>query len=82
MEYLFEYVTEETVVLRHPNMEVTIRKFFADAGQNSVKAFYNEETGLGGYVFFDVRTPDRPDQGRYYKLVTTCDVTIHTGSPQ
>lgn len=82
MECLFEYVTEETVVLRHPNMEPTIRRFFADAGENSVRAFYNEDTGLGGYVFHVASGdagPAADDIGRYHKLVTTCEVTILLG---
>jgi hypothetical protein len=29
-------------------MEATIRKFFADAGRNTLRAVYNDETGFGG----------------------------------
>jgi hypothetical protein len=84
MMYLLEYVTEETVLLRHPNMTLTIRRFFADAGQNSIRAFYSEETGLGGYVFYVLNPKNstgEDDSGRYYKLVTTCEVTtVQQGS--
>jgi len=77
MMYLLEYVNEQTVLLRHPNMANTIRGFFADASSNGVRAFYTEETGLGGYVFyvFGPKHPGEDDTGRYYKLVTTCDAT-------
>ena len=77
MMYLLEYVTEQTVLLRHPNMADTIRRFFADAGMNSVRAFYSDDTGLGGYVFYLVAhdLPGGEDCGRFYKLVTTCDAT-------
>jgi len=77
MMYLLEFVTEQTVLLRHPNMVDTIRRFFADAGANSVRAFYSEDTGLGGYVFY-VLSPNSAggdDCGRFFKLVTTCDAT-------
>ena len=77
MEYLLEYVTLDTVLMRHPNTEAAIRKFFADAGTNIVRACYNDETGLGGYIFYvksdGASSPD--DVGRYYKLVTSCDAT-------
>jgi hypothetical protein len=79
VEHLLEYVTMETALLRHPNMEAAIRKFFTDAGKNSVRAFYSDQTGLGGYVFYEITerasTPGGDEAGRYYKLVTTCEVT-------
>src|ERR1700682_1468360 len=69
-----EYVTEQTVLMRHPHMADTIRRFFADAWPNTVRRFYSEGSGLGGYVFY-VRSQDSPggdDCGRFYELVTTC----------
>lgn len=60
-------------------MADTIRQFFADAGSNSVRAFYNDNLGLGGYVFYVLNSKNSPgeeDSGQYYKLVTTCEVTI------
>ena len=77
MGYLLEYVTLDTVLIRHPHMEATIRKFFADAGSNSVRAFYSDETGLGGYIYHvrDDVASGTDDVGRYYKLVTSCDAT-------
>jgi hypothetical protein len=84
--YLLEYVTEQTVLLRHPNMVDTIRRFFVDAGTNSVRGFYNEDTGLGGYVFHVLdpkKSPEEDDSGRYYRLVTTCEVTtVQQGSSE
>jgi hypothetical protein len=65
--------------MRHPNMTHTIRRFFADAGSNSVRAFYDEVAGLGGYVFYVVNPKsslNEDDTGRYFRFVTTCDVTI------
>ena len=76
--YLLEYVTEQTVLLRHPNMEDTVRRFFADAGTNGVRAFYSDDSGLGGYIFYVMNAKDSPgegDSGRFYKLVTTYDAT-------
>jgi hypothetical protein len=79
MRYLLEYVTEQTALLRHPNMADTIRRFFADAGSNSVRAFYDDAKGFGGYVFHIMNRGDssgEDDSGHYYKLVTTCDITL------
>jgi hypothetical protein len=74
MTYKLEYVTELTVLLRHPNMAKTIRRFFAEAGKNPVRAFYNETRGFGGYVFY-VPNPKNSsreeDSGSFHKLVTT-----------
>jgi hypothetical protein len=79
MRYLLEFVTEHTVLLRHPEMAGTIRRFFADAGSNSVRAFYADDTGLGGYVFYLLNpknSANEEDTGRYYKLITTVEVKI------
>jgi hypothetical protein len=84
MVYLLEWVTEATVLMRHPNVTATIRAFFKDAGKNSVRAFYDDESGLGGYVFHDVNpktSSDDDDSGRWYRLVTTCDVTLQISEP-
>jgi hypothetical protein len=39
-------------------MAETIRRFFADAGTNSVIAFYNDDSGLGGYIFYVMNAKD------------------------
>jgi hypothetical protein len=79
MDHLLEYVTMETALLRHSNMETAVRKFFADAGTNSVRAFYDDKTGLSGFVFYEITeraaAPEKDDAGKYYKLVTMCEVT-------
>jgi hypothetical protein len=84
MGFLLEYVTLQTVLMRHPNMEPTIRRFFADAGNNSVQGYYDDATGLGGYMFHVIEKAasslDRDDEGRYFQLVTTCDVTWQASS--
>jgi hypothetical protein len=58
-------------------MADAVRKFFADAGNNSVRAFYADSNGFHGYVFYEIRerstTPEGDDSGQYYKLVTACD---------
>jgi hypothetical protein len=69
--------------LRHPTMADTIRRFFADASTNSVRAFYAEDTGLGGYVFYVLNpknSANEDDCGRFYKLVTTVEVMTEQGS--
>ena len=66
----------------------SLAQFFADAGKNSVRAFYDEDSGLGGYIYFVLNpktSPDEDDSGRYYKFVTTCEVTTvqrGSGEPQ
>jgi hypothetical protein len=62
---LLEYVNEQTVVLRHPEFESTIHRFFADAGDNAVQAFSSETQA--GYIF---RVMSSEDTGRYFQLVT------------
>jgi hypothetical protein len=75
MMHFLEYVTERTVLLRHPNMTDTVRRFFAD-----------EDTGQRGYIFHVFDTKDSPnvdDTGRFYKLVTSYDtLSIQRGTDE
>jgi hypothetical protein len=85
MTYLLEYVTEQTVLLRHSCIADMVRRFFADAGSNGVRAFYNDSTCMGGYVFYvhgQTASPDNDESGRYYKLVTSSwvNVAVQVGS--
>ena len=81
--FYLEYVTEQTVLWRHPEMAETIRAFFRDAGTHIPRAFYDEEAGLYGYVFSvpEPKTSSSDDDtGRYYQLVATFEtVTVQQG---
>jgi hypothetical protein len=68
MVYLDECANEQTVLLQHPLPELAtaIKKFFADAGQNSVRAFYDSTNRRHGYVF---RVHTSETGGNWYAFV-------------
>jgi hypothetical protein len=61
---LLELVTEDGALQGRTDKTATfIRRFFADAGTNPVRAFNDGSKNCGGYIFFD-------NAGRYFMLVT------------
>ena len=71
--HLQEYVTLETALMRHSSQwEPVLRRFFADAGQDVVRAFHRDD-GLSGYAYI----AELPD-GKYLwtEIVTGVDVQI------
>ena len=68
MTELHEYVTEETALQdRTEKTAPFIRRFFADAGTNRVRAFNDRSKNCGGYIFFE-NTGE--NVGRYFMFVT------------
>ena len=64
---LLEYVTEEAVSQdRTEKTAPFIRRFFADAGTNRVRAFNDRHKNCGGYIFFE----NGEESGRYFMFVT------------
>ncbi len=63
---LLEFVTEETAVLRNPESEGVIRRFFADAQGSTVRVF--DDAIKSGYVF---STPENEESGDFFQLAMT-----------
>ena len=65
---LLEYVTEETALQDRSEKTIPfIRRFFADAGSNRVRAFNDRHKNCGGWIFFE-NTGE--NAGRYFMFVT------------
>lgn len=69
-----EYVTLETALMRHAEeWHVILRRFFADAGNDPVRTFYDHDRKLTGYVCI-VSLPD--GSYRWTDVVTGVDVQV------